>query len=92
MNLRIKKKFKQRLIQDGIEVLVLPFVNQYLDNMEYANLPYPFHQWPNYNYNMPLNFKRADRYGYRDIFHLSKNWQNEMKTYDGYIEGGYDCE
>lgn len=88
MNRRMKKKkFKQKLIHIGIEVSDLPFVNQYLDNMEYANLPYPFHQWP--NYNMPLNFKRADRYGYRDIFHLSKNWQDDMKNYDNYIEGEY---
>jgi hypothetical protein len=82
-----KKKFKQKLIHNGIEVLVLPFVNQYLDNMKYANLPYPFSPWP--NCNMPLNFKRADRYGYRDIFHLSKNWQDDMKNYDDYVEGEY---
>ena len=87
MNLRIKKKkFKQRLMHNGIETTVLSFVKQYEANMEYANLPYPFYH---YGYLVPLNFKRAERYGYRDIFHLPKNWQNEMKTYDGYIEGEY---
>ena len=44
MKLRVKKKkFKQLLLQNGVEVERPPFVRQYEMNMEYAHLPYPFY-------------------------------------------------
>lgn len=81
MKLRVKKKkFKQILLRNGIDVASLPFIRQYEMNLKYAHLPYPFYRWP--TYRRPLNVIRATRYGYRDVYKLPKNWYNEMKNYN----------
>ena len=80
MKLRVKKKkFKQLLLQNGVECVWPPFVRQYEMNMEYANLPYPFYHQP--TRRRPLNFKRATRYGYHNVCKLPRNWYNAMKKY-----------
>lgn len=81
MKLRVKKKkFKQILLRNGIEFAGPPFVRQYEMNIEYAHLPYPFYHWS--THRRSLNFTRATRYGYRDVYKLPKNWYNEMKNYN----------
>lgn len=73
MNRRMKKKkFKQIRLRNGIEVVSLPFIRQYVMNMEYAHLPYPFYRRP--TRRRPLNVIRAERYGYRDVHKLPKKW------------------
>lgn len=81
MKLRVKKKkFKQALLRNGVEVVAPPFVRQYEMNMEYAHLPYPFYHWP--THRRPLNFIRATRYCDRNVYKLPKNWYWEMKNYN----------
>jgi hypothetical protein len=81
MKLRVKKKkFKQILLQNGVEFAWLPFVRQYEMNMKYAHLPYPFYHWP--THRRPLNFTRATRYGHCNDYKLPKNWYIEMKNYN----------
>lgn len=83
MKLRVKKKkFKQLLLQNGVEVERPPFVRQYEMNMEYAHLPYPFYYWPTHRRPLNLNFIRATRYCYRNVYKLPKNWYNEIKNYN----------